>query len=232
MSTLKNFNVKSGLSVGPQFIDVIDANGGATFNSVSSNTANISNSLVVSGNTMLGSITNVKITGGNSGQVPITDGSGNLSWGSVPASTITNGTSNIAIPTSNGAISLSVGGTFGLLTVNRISSSIAASFIPQSTNTYNLGNATFRWREVFAANANVTGNTSIGGTLTVANITANTSSATGFFVFPSYTSTAIRAITGQVGWTVAVSDSTPGGKHAYWDTTNSRWSYVNDDSAV
>lgn len=64
------------------------------------------------------------------------------------------------------------------------------------------------------------------------NGTFNSITATGFFVFPAYTTTAIRAITGQIGWSAAVSDSTPGGKHAYWDTTNARWSYVSDDSAV
>jgi hypothetical protein len=64
------------------------------------------------------------------------------------------------------------------------------------------------------------------------NCTFNNVSASEFFVFPTYTSAALTSITGQVGWTVAVSDSTPGGKHAFWDTTNARWSYVDDNSAV
>ena len=64
------------------------------------------------------------------------------------------------------------------------------------------------------------------------NGTFNTVTASVFFVLPAYTAVNLRAITGQVGWTAAVSDSSPGGKHAYWDTTNTRWSYVNDDSAV
>ena len=64
------------------------------------------------------------------------------------------------------------------------------------------------------------------------NATFSTLSATDFYIYPSYTISDLRLITGNVGWTVAVSDSTPGGKHAYWDTTNSRWSYVSDDSAV
>lgn len=64
------------------------------------------------------------------------------------------------------------------------------------------------------------------------NATFNTVTASEFFVLPSYTTTNLRTITGQIGWTAAVSDSTPGGKHAYWDTTNTRWSYVNDDSPV
>ena len=68
------------------------------------------------------------------------------------------------------------------------------------------------------------------------NGTFNNISASGFFVFPSYTATALRAITGQVGWTAAVSDSSqgsnPNGMIAFWDTTHSRWSYIHDNSAV
>jgi hypothetical protein len=99
----------------------------------------------------------------------------------------------------------------------------------------NVANATFANTAGSVVNSNQSNITSLGTltSLTVSgNATADTVTATGFFVLPSYTSTAIRAITGQVGWTAAVSDSTPGGKHAYWDTTNTRWSYVNDDSAV
>lgn len=39
-----------------------------------------------------------------------------------------------------------------------------------------------------------------------------------------------NAITGSAGMIVAVSDA--GGKPAYWDTTNNRWSYIHDNSAV
>ncbi len=48
---------------------------------------------------------------------------------------------------------------------------------------------------------------------------------------PVYASGSVPG-TGVVGQLIAISDSTPGGKMAYWDTTNSRWSYVSDDSAV
>lgn len=44
----------------------------------------------------------------------------------------------------------------------------------------------------------------------------------------NYASTAMP--TGSIGMIVAVNDN--GGKLAYWDTANSRWSYVSDDSAV
>ena len=43
---------------------------------------------------------------------------------------------------------------------------------------------------------------------------------------------AARAIAGQAGQMISLSDSVPGGKFAYWDTTNSRWSYFKDDSAI
>jgi hypothetical protein len=57
----------------------------------------------------------------------------------------------------------------------------------------------------------------------------------------SYTSTATGAqtvagtikVAGSVGWQIAVSDSpTVGGRMAFWDTTNSRFSYISDNSAV
>ena len=52
----------------------------------------------------LGSNTNVKLSGGSSGQFLYTDGTGNLSWGAVVLATVQNGTSNIVIPTINGNI--------------------------------------------------------------------------------------------------------------------------------
>lgn len=99
----------------------------------------------------------------------------------------------------------------------------------------NVANATFATTADSVVNSNQSNITSLGtltGLTVSGNATIGNVAATGFFVFPVYTASALTAITGQVGWTAAVSDSTPGGKHAYWDTTNSRWSYVSDDSAV
>ena len=51
--------------------------------------------------------------------------------------------------------------------------------------------------------------------------------------FPVYTAAAAGAITGAVGWQISISNSpTVGGRMAFWDTTNSRWSYISDNSAV
>ena len=51
--------------------------------------------------------------------------------------------------------------------------------------------------------------------------------------FPTYTAAAANAITGAVGWQISISDSpVNGGKMAYWDTTNTRWSYIDTNTAV
>ena len=54
--------------------------------------------------------------------------------------------------------------------------------------------------------------------------------------FPSYTAAAANAITGALGQQIAISDSAsggnPNGMMAFWDTTNARWSYIHDNSAV
>jgi hypothetical protein len=68
------------------------------------------------------------------------------------------------------------------------------------------------------------------------NVTGRTVTATDFFIYPTYTAAELTEITGQIGWTAAVSDSShgsnPNGMIAFWDTTHSRWSYIHDNSAV
>ena len=60
--------------------------------------------------------------------------------------------------------------------------------------------------------------------------------ATGIVQFGVYTATALTSITGAVGQMASVSNSggggNPNGMMAFWDTTNSRWSYIHDNSAV
>jgi len=113
----------------------------------------------------------------------------------------------------NGNLVLSPNGT-GKVVAN-------VDVVPNTANVRNLGSATLRWSTAYTQYLDVSAD------ITAANITA-----TGFVKLPVYTVSAINAVTGQVGWTAAVSDSTPGGSIAFWDTTNSRWSYVSDNSAV
>jgi hypothetical protein len=66
--------------------------------------------LVVTGTSNLGAVGNVTITGGTSGQFLSTNGSGGLSFVSVSSSGISNGTSNINIPTVNGNVNITSAG--------------------------------------------------------------------------------------------------------------------------
>lgn len=83
---------------------------------------------------------------------------------------------------------------------------------------------------------NASGNTIAtftNGDVKVANATINTG---GFMKLATYTAAALNAIGGQAGWMACVTDSAgggnPNGMIAFWDTTNARWSYVHDNSAV
>jgi hypothetical protein len=72
---LKYFNVLSGLSAGNIILDATTGNATVT-NLVVTGNAN----LTAAANVALGSNSNVKLTGGSSGQYLQTDGAGNLSW--------------------------------------------------------------------------------------------------------------------------------------------------------
>jgi|TARA_R110000796_G_scaffold228112_1_gene345093 hypothetical protein len=96
-----------------------------------------------------------------------------------------------------------------------------------------------------AGNGNVTVSaTGSTGTVQSVGLTSDTLTITGgpitsigdidveFNKVPVYT-IATKPGSGVVGMLIAISDSpTNAGKMAYWDTTNTRWSYVSDDSAV
>jgi hypothetical protein len=87
------------------------------------------------------------------------------------------------------------------------------------------GNAYVNVSETPDVKINVSGNDVLTATSTGVAIG-------GFLKMPVYTKSTLTAITGNVGWTASVSDSTPGGRLAFWDTTNTRWSYVSDNTAV
>ena len=67
-------------------------------------------------NVTLGAVANLHITGGASSQYLQTDGTGNLTWAAISSgSGISNGTSNISIPVTNGNINLTAGGNTSLV---------------------------------------------------------------------------------------------------------------------
>lgn len=83
-------------------------------------------------------------------------------------------------------------------------------------------NGTQKWQ----AGTNVSAN---GAPITAYSPIATFSQGT----VPVYTAAVAANTAGSVGSMIAVSDSpTVGGRIAFWDTTNVRWSYVSDNTAV
>jgi hypothetical protein len=125
-------------------------------------------------NVQLGSNANVHLYGGSNGQVLQTDGSGNLNWYSISATSIQNGNSNVTIPVLDGNIYLNANSgtdrqwnfdTTGNLTAPAIGTAdlgnLVVANIANIATTVNLGNTAINW-----------------GTLTTSTITANQTIAT------------------------------------------------------
>ena len=109
-------------------------------------------------NVSLGAVGNVKITGGTNAYVLSTDGSGNLSWvvqsGGGGGSSISNGNSNVNIPTSNGNINFTAVGNTNMVITG---TSINVASILNTT-----GNVTFTGANVSlgaVGNVKITGGT-------------------------------------------------------------------------
>jgi hypothetical protein len=145
-------------------------------------------SITVSGTSNLGSVGNVIITGGTSGYYLQTNGSGGLSWSSVPTGTgISNGNSNVNIPVINGNVTISSAGNANIVvitgtganisgTLNVTSNIYASNFIASSSGSItgaNLVSANyFTGTLTTAAQPNITS----VGTLTSLSVTGNISS--------------------------------------------------------
>lgn len=185
---LKALNSVAGFSVGEVANVVIYANTDIT-------TAN----LIVSAKSNLNSISNITITGGSPGYLLSTDGSGGLSFIAPPSTnTLTNGTSNVSIPTVNGNITLSVNGTSNVGVFSQTSLDMQGNVNPAQANTYQLGNATNRWNNVFSNTANVAGNIAAGGLLTDNLYYANGSPWD--FILPAGSNTQIQYNDGAGGF--------------------------------
>jgi hypothetical protein len=120
-------------------------------------------SLTVSGSANLGSPANVRITGGGSGYVLSTDGTGNLSWVSATA-----GTGNANVAGSNTQIqyndgtnlaasaNLTFNNTSKTLTVDKISvtdlsvtGNVTSNLIPSVDSTYDLGSSSRKFKDLY-----------------------------------------------------------------------------------
>jgi len=108
--SFKYFNVKNGLTTGNISLHSANANVQANY---------FLGNISVTSSANLGAVGNIVITGGTSGYVLSTDGTGNLSWASQGGSIagISNGTSNVNIPAVNGNINFSSAGNANVVVI-------------------------------------------------------------------------------------------------------------------
>lgn len=187
------------------------------------------NLLVSESNVTLGSVGNLHISGGSNGYLLKTNGSGTLSWvdptttqSPAPMPTLVDAGETLIIPENYQglfAYPLTIDGT---LDIDGILIDVSGQGPAGTTGQiqYN-GNADFGASNGFTFNS-ASGNVAIPGILNMGS----------FVKLQSYSATALNAITGSLGCIAVVTDSSPGGQMAYWDTTNNRWSYVCDNTAV
>jgi hypothetical protein len=153
------------------------------------------------------------------------------------------GNANVANVTATAISTVGLTAT-GLVTVGTLipttitgNANIFANFITANANLAVTGRITSSnviiANQGFATNATLTaGNAAITNSITTTSLTASGNIAGEYLKVATKTIATARSTIGQAGQMISLSDSIPGGKFAYWDTTNNRWSYFKDDSAV
>ncbi len=153
------------------------------------------------------------------------------------------GNANVANVNANAVSTVSLTAT-GLVTVGTLvpttitgNANIFANFITANANLSVTGRITSSnviiANQGFATNATLTaGNASITNSITTSSLTATGNISGNYLKVSTKTIATARSTVGQAGQMISLSDSVPVGKFAYWDTTNNRWSYFKDDSAV
>lgn len=215
---VRPLNSIAGFSTGDPAVTIVQANGDITTVNFTAN--GISN---------LGANGNVIITGGSNGQVLSTNGSGNLTWTSVsvaqsaaPMPIVIDAGNTLNIPANYQGLfgtPLTVNGTLEidgvLIDVSGQGAAGTDSQVTFNDNGEPSGNNGFTFNKT-------SGNLSVPGSI----------NGGAFLKLTTYSKTALTAITGSLGQIASVTDSNPTGMLAFWDGTNSRWSYVHDNSAV
>ena len=113
-------------------------------------------------NVALGPVGNVHITGGTSGQVLSTDGSGTLSFITIGTAGVSNGNSNVAIATAGGNVTTSVAGNANILVVTGTGANITG--YANISGSLSLGGG---------AGGNLTGANNVSANTFTGNLTTN-----------------------------------------------------------
>jgi len=166
--------------------------------------------LTTTANVTLGAVANLHISGGTSGYVLQTDGSGTLSWvaqsGGGSISNISNGNSNVNIPSANGNINFSAVGNANVVVITGTGANIsgtanitcnltAGNIIAGSGTGGNITNANVISANTFTATGNITAGNFIG-ILANGNSNVNIPSANGNINFGAVGNANVVVITG------------------------------------
>ena len=187
------------------------------------------NLLVSESNVTLGNVGNLHISGGNSGYLLRTDGSANLTWVD-PTTTQSPAPMPIVVDSGNTlTITSNYQGLFGTpLTING-TLDIDGVLIDVSGQGAPGSNSQISFND----QGNPAGNNGFTFNKTTGNMNVPGSINAGlFFKLAAYDKEEIRLVTGVLGQVAVLNDSNPIGMLVFWDATNNRWSYVNDNSAV
>lgn len=201
--TTKYFNVKQGLTTG--------------------------NILVSDANTTLGNVSNLHISGGNSGYFLSTNGNGTLSWADAAAAVPADPMPIVVDEGNTLTIRSNYQGLFGTpltidgnLEIDGVLIDVSGQGAPGSNAQISFndqgnpaGNNGFTFNKT-TGNVNVPGSISVGA----------------FFTFPAYSKSDLGNITGILGQLAVLNDSNPIGQLVFWDASNNRWSYVGDNAAI
>ena len=144
-------------------------NTGFTFNKTT--TTLTANNFVATSTANLGNVANITVTGGSNGQVLTTNGSGGLSWSTISAASITNGNSNVSIPSSNGNVNISAVGNANVLVITGTGVNVAGTL--NATGNANVGNI----GAINGVFTNVSGNGASLSAITGSNVTGQVGNA-------------------------------------------------------
>jgi len=187
------------------------------------------NVLVSEANVTLGNVSNLHISGGNSGYFLSTNGNGALSWADA-ASSVPADPMPIVVDEGNTlTIRSNYQGLFGTpltidgtLDIDGVLVDVSGQGAPGSNaqvsfndegNPAGFNGFTF---DKTSGNLNVPGSMNVGA----------------FFRFPAYSKADLGNITGILGQLAVLNDSSPIGQLVFWDASNNRWAYVGDNAAI
>ena len=201
--TTKYFNIKNGMTTGDL--------------------------LVSQGNVTLGTVSNLHISGGNSGYILRTDGAANLTWVD-PAATQSVAPMPLTVDNGNTlTITANYQGLYGTPITVDGTLVIDGVLVDVSGQGAAGSNSQIQFNDL----GNPSGNNGFTFNKTTGNLNVPGSVNAGAFIkLVSYSTAELRAITGVIGQLASVNDSNPVGMPAYWDGTNNRWSYVFNNNAV